>query len=263
MTRKNWIAIASAEHVRIGRAQGFMQICHGKATPLRRLSPGDTVAYTLRPDVPRQGPTASVHCDRHRVAGSALSGGHGWRLPPVPPGGAVEGGARYSRAPAPRPTRFRTRQQELEPSAPVWTVRNCERGHADYCIGNASRPERPPPMSASVTGSVSDLQQLWRGVTLGSFGSENFALRECNDQRGIHLNSTSEASMSQEPISSRPYHSISWTRNGWDASCRTDNLGSRSRSRTALRAAIRGAVARMHARGVETEGTADMGPSQL
>ena len=40
-----WIAVASAEHVRIGRAQGFMQVCHGKAAPLRRLSPGDRVAY--------------------------------------------------------------------------------------------------------------------------------------------------------------------------------------------------------------------------
>ncbi len=40
-----WIAVASAEHVRIGRAQGFMQVCHGKAAPLRRLRPGDWVAY--------------------------------------------------------------------------------------------------------------------------------------------------------------------------------------------------------------------------
>jgi hypothetical protein len=45
MTRKCWIAVASAEHVRIGRAQGFMQVCHGKAAPLRRLSPGDGVTY--------------------------------------------------------------------------------------------------------------------------------------------------------------------------------------------------------------------------
>lgn len=44
MTR-SWIAVASAEHVRIGRAQDFMQVCHGKAAPLRRLSPGDRVAY--------------------------------------------------------------------------------------------------------------------------------------------------------------------------------------------------------------------------
>ena len=42
---KNWIAIASAEHVRNGRAQGFMQVCHGKASPLRRLQPNDWVAY--------------------------------------------------------------------------------------------------------------------------------------------------------------------------------------------------------------------------
>lgn len=40
-----WIAVASAEHVRLGRAQGFMQVCHGKAAPLRRLRAGDRVAY--------------------------------------------------------------------------------------------------------------------------------------------------------------------------------------------------------------------------
>ncbi len=42
---RNWIAVASAEHVRIGRAAGFMQVCHGKATPLRRIHAGDRVAY--------------------------------------------------------------------------------------------------------------------------------------------------------------------------------------------------------------------------
>ena len=41
----NWIAVASAAHVRIGRAQGFMQVNHGKAAPLRRMNPGDRVAY--------------------------------------------------------------------------------------------------------------------------------------------------------------------------------------------------------------------------
>lgn len=40
-----WIAVASAEHVRLGRAHGFMQVCHGKAAPLRRIRPGDRVAY--------------------------------------------------------------------------------------------------------------------------------------------------------------------------------------------------------------------------
>ncbi|NIX76968.1 EVE domain-containing protein [Microvirga terricola] len=40
-----WIAVASAEHVRRGREGGFMQVCHGKAGPLRRIKPGDHVAY--------------------------------------------------------------------------------------------------------------------------------------------------------------------------------------------------------------------------
>jgi len=45
---KHWIAVACAEHARRGRdhpGMGFMQVCHGKAGPLRRLRAGDTVAY--------------------------------------------------------------------------------------------------------------------------------------------------------------------------------------------------------------------------
>lgn len=42
---RNWIAVASAAHVAIGRAQGFMQVNHGKAAPLKRIAPGDHVAY--------------------------------------------------------------------------------------------------------------------------------------------------------------------------------------------------------------------------
>ena len=40
-----WVAVASAEHVAIGRAQGFMQVGHGKGAPLKRLHAGDRVAY--------------------------------------------------------------------------------------------------------------------------------------------------------------------------------------------------------------------------
>lgn len=43
--QSNWIAVASAEHVRIGHAQGFMQVNHGKAAPLRRLRPGSLIIY--------------------------------------------------------------------------------------------------------------------------------------------------------------------------------------------------------------------------
>jgi hypothetical protein len=42
---RNWIAIASADHVRRGRAGGFMQVCHGKGGPIRRLRAGDRVVY--------------------------------------------------------------------------------------------------------------------------------------------------------------------------------------------------------------------------
>lgn len=41
----NWVAVACAEHVRRGHADGFMQVCHGKAAPLRRIRPGDRVVY--------------------------------------------------------------------------------------------------------------------------------------------------------------------------------------------------------------------------
>jgi hypothetical protein len=43
-----WIAVASAEHALRGRdhqPSGFMQVCHGKQAPLRRLQAGDVVAY--------------------------------------------------------------------------------------------------------------------------------------------------------------------------------------------------------------------------
>src|SRR5437899_3050750 len=42
---KNWIAVASAEHVRLGRSNGFMQVSHGKSAPLRRIEPGDRVVF--------------------------------------------------------------------------------------------------------------------------------------------------------------------------------------------------------------------------
>ena len=40
-----WIGVASAEHVRRGRGEGFMQLGHGKAAPLKRIKPGDGVIY--------------------------------------------------------------------------------------------------------------------------------------------------------------------------------------------------------------------------
>lgn len=45
---RNWIAVASAQHARRACAQpgaGYMQVCHGKAAPLRRVQAGDRVGY--------------------------------------------------------------------------------------------------------------------------------------------------------------------------------------------------------------------------
>ena len=45
---RNWVAVACAEHARRGREHlplGFMQVCHGRLAPLRRLRTGDRVAY--------------------------------------------------------------------------------------------------------------------------------------------------------------------------------------------------------------------------
>ncbi|MEK9969378.1 MAG: EVE domain-containing protein [Ferrovibrio sp.] len=44
-SRRNWIAVASADHVGRGRAGGFMQVCHGKRGPLARIAAGDRIAY--------------------------------------------------------------------------------------------------------------------------------------------------------------------------------------------------------------------------
>lgn len=40
-----WLGVVSAQHVRRGVAGGFMQVCHGKAMPLRRMRRGDGVVY--------------------------------------------------------------------------------------------------------------------------------------------------------------------------------------------------------------------------
>ena len=43
--QKHWIGVASADHVAHRKADGFMQVCHGKAAPLARIKPADGVIY--------------------------------------------------------------------------------------------------------------------------------------------------------------------------------------------------------------------------
>ena len=40
-----WIGVASKNHVSRGVADGFCQLCHGKAQPLKRMSVGDWIVY--------------------------------------------------------------------------------------------------------------------------------------------------------------------------------------------------------------------------
>lgn len=42
---RNWLGVASAAHVRIGRERGFMRLNHGKRTALTRIHPGDRIVY--------------------------------------------------------------------------------------------------------------------------------------------------------------------------------------------------------------------------
>lgn len=42
---KYWIIVASKDHVKTGIAEGIAQACHGKASPLKRMRPGDFVIY--------------------------------------------------------------------------------------------------------------------------------------------------------------------------------------------------------------------------
>jgi hypothetical protein len=40
---KYWMVVAAVEHVRRGVTGGFVQACHGKAGPLKRMKPGDGI----------------------------------------------------------------------------------------------------------------------------------------------------------------------------------------------------------------------------
>jgi len=40
-----WIGVASRDHVKNGVKGGFCQLSHGKASPVRRMSPGDWIIY--------------------------------------------------------------------------------------------------------------------------------------------------------------------------------------------------------------------------
>jgi hypothetical protein len=42
---KYWVGVASEDHVKAAVAGGFVQLGHGKMAPVRRLQPGDLIAF--------------------------------------------------------------------------------------------------------------------------------------------------------------------------------------------------------------------------
>ena len=40
-----WLGVVSRAHVQRGVREGFAQVCHGKAAPLRRMQAGDYLVY--------------------------------------------------------------------------------------------------------------------------------------------------------------------------------------------------------------------------
>lgn len=72
MSPTGWIAVASAAHVRIGCAGGFMQVCHGKGAPLKRLRPGDRVVYYSPGERMGEGSTLQAFTAIGRVRDAAV-----------------------------------------------------------------------------------------------------------------------------------------------------------------------------------------------
>lgn len=44
-TLRYWLGVASKDHVALGVADGFCQLCHGKKAPLQRMRKGDHILY--------------------------------------------------------------------------------------------------------------------------------------------------------------------------------------------------------------------------
>jgi len=65
-----WIGVASREHVRLGVAGGFCQLCHGKAGPLKRMSRGDWIVYYS----PTERFGKADPCQRFTAIGEVLAG---------------------------------------------------------------------------------------------------------------------------------------------------------------------------------------------
>lgn len=69
-TPKYWIAVVSKEHTMRGVAGSFMQVCHGKQAPLKRMKQGDyMIIYS-----PKQTMDGTEKCQAFTAIGQASDG---------------------------------------------------------------------------------------------------------------------------------------------------------------------------------------------
>ncbi len=66
--QKYWIAVVSKEHTMRGVAGNFMQVCHGKQAPLKRMKPNDWM-LVYSPKLSMEG---DVKCQSFTAIGQAM-----------------------------------------------------------------------------------------------------------------------------------------------------------------------------------------------
>lgn len=72
MTTRYWIGVASQSHVERGIAEGFAQVCHGKAAPLRRMSVNDWLVYYSPKKEMTDGQTLQMFTALGKVTGETV-----------------------------------------------------------------------------------------------------------------------------------------------------------------------------------------------
>lgn len=65
-----WIGVASKDHVTLGVAGGFCQLCHGKSAPLNKMKAGDWLIYYA----PKQSLKTKEPCQEFVAIGQILPG---------------------------------------------------------------------------------------------------------------------------------------------------------------------------------------------
>jgi len=66
--QRYWIAVVSKEHTQRGTSGGFMQVCHGKQAPLKRMKLNDwLIVYS-----PKESMNGDIRCQAFTAIGQAV-----------------------------------------------------------------------------------------------------------------------------------------------------------------------------------------------